>query len=146
MFYRFIKKVFQMFFNIIKILFAIFIIFFFAMINIELMFGSEFSLQIIFYNIWNCFFVAFLFYVFFFKTKPIMHKLFVLLLIIHLLLTTYLPEIQKEFDIQDSLDNSNYTEGAKINTRQGTIIINKENCLKYGWDWDEKRKMCKIAK
>lgn len=146
MFYRFIKKVFQMFFNIIKILFAIFIIFFFAMINIELMFGSEFSLQIIFYNIWNCFFVAFLFYVFFFKTKPIMHKLFVLLLIIHLLLTTYLPEIQKEFDIQDSLDNSNYTEGAKINTRQGTIIINKENCLKYGWDWDEKRKMCKIAR
>lgn len=116
------------------------------MINIELMFGSEFSLQIIFYNIWNCFFVAFLFYVFFFKTKPIMHKLFVLLLIIHLLLTTYLPEIQKEFDIQDSLDNSNYTEGAKINTRQGTIIINKENCLKYGWDWDEKRKMCKIAR
>lgn len=146
MFYRFIKKVFQMFFNIIKILFAIFIIFFFAMINIELMFGSEFSLQIIFYNIWNCFFVAFLFYVFFFKTKPIMHKLFVLLLIIHLLLTTYLPEIQKEFDIQDSLDNSNYTEGAKINTRQGTITINKENCLKYDWKWDEKRKMCKIAR
>ncbi len=144
MFYRFIKKVFQMFFNIIKILFAIFIIFFFAMINIELMFGSEFSLQIIFYNIWSCFFVAFLFYVFFFKTKPIMHKLFVLLLIIHLLFTTYLPEIQKEFDIQDSLDNSNYTEGAKINTRQGIITINKEDCLKYDWKWDEKRKMCKV--
>lgn len=141
---KFIKKVFQIFLNIMKILFAIFVIFFFAMINIELMFGSEFSPQIIFYNIWSCFFVAFLFYVFFFKTKPVFHKLFVLLLIIHLLLTTYLPEIQKEFDIQNSLDNSTYTEGAKVNSQQGTIIINKENCLKYDWKWDEKRRICKV--
>ena len=81
---------------------------------------------------------------FLFKTKPVFHKLFVLLLIIHLLLTTYLPEIQKEFDIQDSLDNSNYTEGAKVNSQQGTITINKENCLKYDWKWDEKRKICKV--
>ncbi|MCI5824714.1 MAG: hypothetical protein MRZ90_07215 [Candidatus Gastranaerophilales bacterium] len=55
-----------------------------------------------------------------------------------------MPEIQKEFDIQDSLDNSTYTEGAKVNSQQGTITINKENFLKYGWDWDEKRRICKV--
>ena len=144
MFFNFIKKFIQIFFNIIKILFAIFIIFFFITINLELILGSTFSFQMIFYNIWSCFFIIFLFYVFFFKTKPMFHKLFVLLLVFNILLTSYLPQVQKEFNIQDCLDNSNCVEGLKINTQHGTITINKENCIKYGWKWDEKRRMCKI--
>ena len=144
MFLNFIKKFIQIFFNIIKILFAIFIIFFFITINLELMLGSKFSFQMMFYNIWSWFFIAFLFYVFFFKTKSIFHKLFVLFLIIHILLTGYLPQVQKEFNIQDCIDNSTCVEGLKITTQHGTITINKENCIKYGWEWDEKRKMCQI--
>ena len=144
MFLNFIKKFIQIFFNIIKILFAIFLILFFMMINIELMLGSKFSFQMMFYNIWSCFFIIFLFYVFFFKTKPIFHKLFVLFLIIHILLTGYLPQVQKEFNIHDCIDNSTCVEGLKIMTEQGTITINKENCIKYGWEWNEKRKMCQI--
>ena len=67
-------------------------------------------------------------------TKSIFHKLFVLFLIIHILLTGYLPQVQKEFNIQDCLDNSNCVEGLKINTQHGTITINKEHCIKYGWE------------
>ncbi len=33
-------------------------------------------------------------------------------------------------------------EGLSVSTEDGRIIISKENCLKYGWVWDEGSKSC----
>ena len=42
------------------------------------------------------------------------------------------------------LDTGYCKEGLKINTERGKITINKENCLKYNWKWDEKNKSCNL--
>lgn len=49
------------------------------------------------------------------------------------------------FDDKDScLDIGICAQGLEINTQYGLVLINKENCLKYNWKWDEKTKSCNI--
>ncbi len=79
--------------------------------------------------------------------KGILKKIFMLivLFVIAISATIYLMNymgLESDYCIEDG----DCVEGHEINTRQGTITINKENCLKYDWKWDEKRKMCKIAR
>ena len=55
-------------------------------------------------------------------------------------------------NLADKISPSNYCiedgdcyEGDKIKINENvTITVNKENCLKYHWSWDEKRNMCKV--
>ena len=42
------------------------------------------------------------------------------------------------------LDIGYCKQGLKINTESGLIEINKENCKKHNWQWDEKSKSCYI--
>ena len=43
------------------------------------------------------------------------------------------------------IENGDCYKGDKIEINKNeTIIISKENCLKYHWHWDEKRNMCKV--
>ena len=35
-------------------------------------------------------------------------------------------------------------ENIELNTEFGRIIINKENCLKYNWQWDDKKRFCTV--
>ncbi len=44
------------------------------------------------------------------------------------------------------LDSGICTQGQLINTEYGKIQINKENCLKYNWTWNEERKYCQLRK
>lgn len=49
------------------------------------------------------------------------------------------------FDDKDyCLDTAICKEGLEINTEYGLVKINKENCLKYGWIWDDDSKMCNM--
>ena len=49
------------------------------------------------------------------------------------------------FNDKDScLDTSICKEGLEINTEYGLIKVNKENCLKYNWKWDDKSKYCNM--
>ncbi|GBF23358.1 hypothetical protein tpqmel_0762 [Candidatus Gastranaerophilus sp. (ex Termes propinquus)] len=57
-----------------------------------------------------------------------------------------LPTVEKAFDKDSCLDTGVCKEGLEINTEYGKIKINKENCLKYGFAWDEKRKWCDVRK
>lgn len=45
-------------------------------------------------------------------------------------------------DLEFCLDSSFCKEGLKINTEYGKILINKENCIKYNWQWDAEHKWC----
>ena len=48
-------------------------------------------------------------------------------------------------DDKDFCLNTNICkENQKVNTEFGEILINKENCLKYNWKWDSKKKECNL--
>lgn len=42
------------------------------------------------------------------------------------------------------LDSGICREGLIINTQYGEISINKENCIKYNWLWNNEKRFCKI--
>ena len=42
------------------------------------------------------------------------------------------------------LDSGICREGLIINTQYGEISINKENCIKYNWFWNDEKRFCKI--
>lgn len=35
-------------------------------------------------------------------------------------------------------------ENLELNTEFGKIIINKDNCLKYNWEWNEEKRFCDV--
>ena len=50
--------------------------------------------------------------------------------------------IESDYCIEDG----DCEEGRVINTKKyGPVPINKENCLKYHWEWYEKQKYCKVT-
>lgn len=55
-----------------------------------------------------------------------------------------LIEIKKFINTDVCLDSGLCAENLEINTEYGLIKINKENCLKYNWKWDEKKKHCNL--
>ena len=42
------------------------------------------------------------------------------------------------------LDAGICKKGLKINTEYGMIEINKQNCIKYGWEWNSNTEYCQI--
>lgn len=42
------------------------------------------------------------------------------------------------------LDSGICREGLIINTQYGEFSINKENCIKYNWLWNNEKRFCKI--
>ena len=42
------------------------------------------------------------------------------------------------------LDSGICREGLIINTQYREISINKENCIKYNWLWNDEKRFCKI--
>lgn len=49
-------------------------------------------------------------------------------------------------DLDFCLDSGICAEGIEINTKYGLVKINKENCLKYGYQWNDYRKDCNLNK
>ena len=73
-------------------------------------------------------------------------KLNLFLIIIFWIIINRLPFVNKVFDKDTCLDSSICKEGMEVNTEYGLIKINENNCLKYGWIWDEKIKSCNLNK
>lgn len=42
------------------------------------------------------------------------------------------------------LDSGICVQGQLINTEYGITEINKQNCQKYNWNWNEEQKYCKL--
>jgi len=48
-------------------------------------------------------------------------------------------------DKQDfCLDTGVCAENLEINTEYGKITVNKDNCIKHNWIWDDENKTCKV--
>lgn len=55
-----------------------------------------------------------------------------------ILFATYTDE--KDF----CMDTGICKDGMNVNTKYGKIIIDKENCIKHKWIWNEEKSFCKI--
>ena len=75
-----------------------------------------------------------------------MNKIFKIIvlsfLILFILIFGVFYVIKNDKDI--CLDSGICREGLIINTQYGEISINKENCIKYNWLWNDEKRFCKI--
>ena len=75
-----------------------------------------------------------------------MNKIFKIIvlsfLILFILIFGVFYVIKDDKDI--CLDSGICREGLIINTQYGKISINKENCIKYNWLWNDEKRFCKI--
>lgn len=56
----------------------------------------------------------------------------------------FIPDVKYAFDFDTCIDMNYCAEGLEINTKHGLMKVNKENCLKYNYEWNEQRKYCYI--
>lgn len=74
-----------------------------------------------------------------------MQKFLIIIILIMLLAVIILFGFYQSYikdDKEFCLDTGRCVEGLEINTEYGRIKINKENCVKYGWQWDDEKKWC----
>lgn len=64
------------------------------------------------------------------------------LLILLILVFSVFYVIKDDKDI--CLDSGICKEGLDVNIQYGEITINKENCIKYNWLWNDEKRFCKI--
>ncbi len=140
-------------FNLLVIIFKSLLCSFFTVVisylTLEIIIGpilrlNEWDWQILLYLISAIFTILGLWAIFFIKTKIYIKLIYAILFILHFNLHSFLPSVMKQLDHNFCLDTGICAQGLKINTEHGRIKINKENCLKYGWEWDEKRKWCDL--
>ena len=76
------------------------------------------------------------------KALKLILKILISLIILICLILIILIDIDKD----TCLNSSFCKEGLEINTEYGLVKINKENCLKYNWIWNDKKKSCNLNK
>ncbi|MDR1167748.1 MAG: hypothetical protein LBK53_02510 [Heliobacteriaceae bacterium] len=74
-------------------------------------------------------------------------KIKVLIILITLIILILLPDKIRKMDIAFSelnmcFDISVCKEGITVGVGNESIKINKENCEKYNWTWDDEKKYC----
>ena len=75
-----------------------------------------------------------------------MNKIFKIIVLSFLILfilifgVFYVIKVDKDI----CLDSGICREGLIINTQYREISINKENCIKYNWLWNDEKRFCKI--
>ena len=74
--------------------------------------------------------------------KKILLSLLILPCIIFLCLLILLFLVKDDKDF--CLDSGICAENLQLNTEYGLITINEENCKKYNWKWDSKRRYCRV--
>ena len=71
-------------------------------------------------------------------------KVIILLLLLFMCCFTLKIAVMKFINTDVCLDSGLCAKDLEVNTEYGLIKINKENCLKYNWKWNEKKKYCNI--
>lgn len=103
--------------------------------------------QIILYIILSTALIMGFWSVLFAKIKPVRKILaFLFLLCIqlnYLEISNALPSVRKIFDMELCMEMNICPEGIKMKNDEGVLFeINKENCIKYGYKWDEQNRNC----
>lgn len=69
---------------------------------------------------------------------------FAVMLVIYMLMTDYMPEVKYNMDLDMCYDDGLCTENLEVNTNYGKVLINKENCIKYKWKWNDEKSFCDL--
>ena len=73
-----------------------------------------------------------------------MNKIFKIIVLSFLILFIFGVFYVIKDDKDICLDSGICREGLIINTQYREISINKENCIKYNWLWNDEKRFCKI--
>lgn len=128
---------------IIKVLICLILTFLFLGNNVLISTQNP-DWQIKLYEYFSIFMIFVTWVIFFVKSNKLCIFLYLGFFILFTNIQNILPSVDNAFKVDLCFDNGYCYEGIKYNTQHGTITINKENCIKYGWEWDKKRKMCQI--
>ncbi len=150
----------------LKLLFCSFFTLFLT-VGTGVVYTGKFDWQICLYLALSVLILAGMWLAFFVKNKKL-RIYYLLLFMIFILTSKYLPSVKHQYDLDICMDtgvcdgvfppkkgpsafDSDYcvedgdcAEGREVSTKYGKIIINKENCLKYSWTWYKKYSMCKL--
>lgn len=74
--------------------------------------------------------------------KISMYSIIIFLIIIAIVIFKGITYISDDKDF--CLDTGICKTGLEVNTEYGLIEINKENCIRYNWEWIEESKMCNM--
>src|SRR5574344_1388668 len=136
--------------NLIKFVYFLFCILitlsllFFLFIIIE---GISISFILLLYILAILICIIGFWYLCFIKIKPLLRFLIFLFLLIITGLLFLFPNPMGFININFCADTGICREGFKAKTENGTLfIINKENCIKYGYKWIEQEKSCNLRK
>jgi len=129
-------------------MFSLYIMFFLFIILLHSFFTDNgFDFQIIFFTFLSAALIIGFWSLIFVKKKPLFKILIFLLLLgvqlNYLKIFTLLPSVKKIFDMELCIDMGICPEGIKMKNSEGVLFeINKENCIKYGYQWEEQNRSC----
>lgn len=138
-----LTNLFKVLFTLLKLLFCFFITIF-VVYSAAIISVGKFDWQILLYEIFSIFTIIGIWIVAFAKVKKRTAIIYALIFVLWFGFLDLLPSIKKQLDIDDCLDSETCAEGLFINTEYGKVEINKENCLKYNWTWNEEQQYCKL--
>ncbi len=71
-----------------------------------------------------------------------------MVVVLFIICTVFVIKMMHHLGIESDycIEDGDCEEGRVINTQKyGSVTINKENCIKYNWEWYDKQKYCKIS-
>ncbi len=96
---------------------------------------TNYGIQLALYQLLSLLLII-LFIIFPFIKEKIFNRILWILFFVWLFLIKLFPDIKNSFAIDTCLDTGICTDGLEINTEYGLVKINKENCIKYNWKWE----------
>ncbi len=132
-------------FFIVKLFFSVFISLILCLSAYTILLNERYHYQAFLYVLASFFIIIGFLYIIFFKTEKHVKIIFCILILIHIFVVAKLPKVKRAFAKDTCLDIGICKEGLEIRNAEGNIVkINKENCLKYNWSWNEERKSCDV--
>ncbi len=130
---------------LICLLITVFLVYGFMNVSIRPILGNDnWDFQIVFYLLFTLFTLIALWIIPFIKTSIIIKLIPIVLLIVQFKLPHLMPSVIHQFKQIYCIEDGICHEGAEVYRKGQKIIINKENCLKYGWKWNEEGKFCNL--
>ncbi len=127
------KRIVFIFFKIIVSIMFILLIAYYNGILVAL--KTNYGIQLALYQLLSLLLII-LFIIFPFIKEKIFNRILWILFFVWLFLIKLFPDIKNSFAIDTCLDTGICTDGLEINTEYGLVKINKENCIKYNWKWE----------
>ncbi len=143
---NFLKKIFHIFIYCIRIILFLWIVLYLSLTIYDFFITKEFSFQIIIYSIFSFILLCYSVWIFLSKPKRFLIILYIVFWLSYIIMAKILPDVKTHYNQDICLDSGICSEGIKVKTEKAEFIITKENCIKYGYEWNEKRRDCNLRK